>query len=72
MGTLRRIADLLDSGSSLTEALRKVDALGYLEIQDGVTAPPAGSGMRLFVDTSDGDLKCIFSDETIKTITIDT
>lgn len=42
-------------------------------IPDGVTAPGATAGFaKLFVDTSDGDLKVIFGDGTTKTIATDT
>lgn len=44
---------------------------GYLEIADGMTAPLAGAGARLFVDSADGDLKVIFADGTTKTIVAD-
>ena len=40
---------------------------------DGVTAPSATSGLaKLFVDVADGDLKVIFGDGTVKTLTVDT
>jgi hypothetical protein len=42
-------------------------------LKDGVTAPSATVGLaKLYVDTSDGDLKVIFGDGTIKTIATDT
>ena len=42
-------------------------------LADGVTAPIATVGLaKLFVDTADGDLKIIFGDGTVKTITVDT
>lgn len=48
-------------------------AAQYLDITDGITAPSAGTGRaRIYVDTSDGDLKVIFADGTIKTIATDT
>jgi hypothetical protein len=44
-----------------------------LEITDGVTAPGAASGKaRIYVDTSDGDLKVVFADGTVKLIVSDT
>lgn len=44
-----------------------------VEITDGITAPGASSGKaRIYVDTSDGDLKVVFADGTVKTITTDT
>ena len=44
-----------------------------LVIQDGITAPSALTGFaRLYVDTADGDLKIIFADGTVKTISTDT
>lgn len=40
---------------------------------DGITAPSATVGFaKLFVDTADGDLKVIFGDGTVKTISTDT
>lgn len=42
-------------------------------LKDGVVAPSAtASQAKLYVDTTDGDLKVIFSDGTIKTIVTDT
>ena len=44
-----------------------------LALEDGITAPSALAGFaQIFVDTSGGDLKVIFSDGTIKTIVVDT
>lgn len=46
---------------------------GVVAVKDGVTAPGATSGMAtIYVDTSDGDLKVVFSDGTVKTIVTDT
>lgn len=40
---------------------------------DGITAPSAITGHALlYVDTADGDLKVIFGDGTVKTISVDT
>ena len=40
---------------------------------DGVSAPATLSGYaKLYVDSSDGDLKVKFGDGTVKTITVDT
>ena len=45
----------------------------YLGIVDGATAPSATLGIaKIYVDTADGDLKVIFGDGTIKTISTDT
>ena len=47
--------------------------LDELLMTDAVTAPSATTGQaKLFVDTSDGDLKVIFADGTTKTIATDT
>jgi hypothetical protein len=55
----------------------KIDALGSrdasrLALTDGVSAPSVLTGnAQIYVDSADGDLKCIFSDGTIKTIVVD-
>jgi|GEM_PF-4651453 len=47
-------------------------AASYLQITDGVTAPGALAGVaRLYVDTADGDLKCVFADGFVRTIGAD-
>lgn len=44
-----------------------------LWLTDGVTAPGATAGQaKIYVDTSDGDLKVVFGDGTVKTIVTDT
>ena len=44
-----------------------------IALVDGITAPSSVSGLaRIYVDTSDGDLKIIFGDGTVKTIVTDT
>lgn len=44
-----------------------------LTLVDGVTDPNAETGVaKIYVDSSDGDLKIIFSDGTVKTIVTDT
>jgi hypothetical protein len=46
---------------------------GAIALVDGMTAPTATSGfVKFYVDSADGDLKVIFGDGTIKTITTDT
>lgn len=58
-------------GGVATESLWVRD--GAIAIRDGVTAPPATTGMvKFYVDAADGDLKVIFGDGTIKTLTADT
>lgn len=53
------------------DALR--EASTQLIITDGITAPGATAGVaKIYVDTADGDLKCVFSDSTVKTIVVDT
>jgi hypothetical protein len=48
-------------------------AMQYLDVTDGVTAPGAATGRaRIYVDSADGDLKCVFADGTVKTIVTDT
>jgi hypothetical protein len=57
-------------GGSFVKEL--VTGLG-LWLVDGQTAPSATSGYaKIYVDTADGDLKVIFGDGTIKTISTDT
>jgi hypothetical protein len=57
-------------GGSFTKEL--IAGLG-MWLVDGITAPSATVGFaKLFVDTSDGDLKIIFGDGTVKTISTDT
>ncbi len=47
-------------------------ASGIVGLADGVTAPSVVSGRaQLYVDASDGDLKVIFGDGTIKTLATD-
>jgi hypothetical protein len=46
---------------------------GYLAIKDGISAPGAATGKaRIYVDSTDGDLKVVFADGTVKTIVADT
>lgn len=53
--------------------MSRLNAAGSFAIRDGITAPGAQTGMAvIYVDTSDGDLKCVFSDGTVKTIVTDT
>lgn len=48
-------------------------AMSQLLVTDGITAPVATVGYaKLYVDTADGDLKVIFGDGIIKTLTTDT
>lgn len=46
---------------------------GSFAIADGITAPSSATGLaKIYIDSADGDLKIIFSDGTVKTITTDT
>lgn len=52
------------------DALR--NASTQLIITDGITAPGATAGVaKIYVDTADGDLKCVFSDGFVRTIGAD-
>lgn len=56
-----------------TTANAKLDVAGDIAITDGMTAPTATVGKaKIYVDSADGDLKIIFGDGTVKTITTDT
>lgn len=69
-------------GSGTGYALYASGAHSFIDVQletpilaltDGISAPAATSGVaKIYVDTSDGDLKVIFGDGTIKTIVVDT
>ena len=58
-----------DSGSGVTN-VKLLNSAFY--IKDGITAPGAVTGYAgIYVDTSDGDLKVVFADGTVKTIVTD-
>ena len=60
-------------GIGLSAPNEVLTVAGAVSITDGMTAPSATSGYaKLYVDTADGDLKVIFGDGTIKTLTTDT
>lgn len=71
-----------ERGLSTEEALQRLTRtvnnilagnLPALLVQDGVPAPQYAPGkVTFYVDAADGDLKCVFGDGTIKTITTDT
>jgi hypothetical protein len=66
------VVNLMAGGATAAERFR-IDAAGGLYIRDGITAPTARSGYAIiYVDTSDGDLKVRFGDNTTKTIVVDT
>ena len=65
------IVDVVDNHATLFDATNLEN--GYLDIDDGVTAPGTLAGKaRIYVDTADGDLKVKFGDGTVKTIVVDT
>lgn len=71
-GTIQPITDNdIDLGTS---SLFFKQSYQYIaSLIDGMTAPTATVGVaKIFVDTSDGDLKIIFGDGTTKTIVADT
>ena len=45
---------------------------GVLSIPDGIVAPGPTVGLvKIYVDVADGDLKVVFGDGVVKTITVD-
>lgn len=61
------------AGGSGATALFLIDDYGVMWLKDGITAPSNTSGWaKIYVDTSDGDLKVKFGDGTTKTIVTDT
>lgn len=67
----RQIMQLEKRVSELESA--EYSRFNMVYLADGVDAPSAASGWAImYVDISDGDLKIIFEDSTIKTITADT
>ncbi|RPJ55918.1 MAG: hypothetical protein EHM12_11155 [Dehalococcoidia bacterium] len=60
-------------GNSVTQGSEKLNVNGAIAIKDSMTAPTATAGFaKIFVDSADGDLKVIFANGTVKTITTDT
>lgn len=60
-------------GLGIATPEERLDVNGVIAITDGVSTPDASSGKaKIYVDSSDGDLKIRFGDGTIKTIVIDT
>lgn len=63
---------LFRTGGSGGTTQFQISSNGDIGIRDGVTAPSATSGIaKIYVDVSDGDLKIIFGDGTVKTIVTD-
>lgn len=60
-------------GIGTTSPTATLQVNGSIAIVDGMTAPSTISGYAvIYVDSSDGDLKCKFGDGTVKTIVTDT
>lgn len=69
----RAAAGVVQFGTSSTPNQNGAARMDQLHLTDGITAPSATVGQaKVYVDTSDGDLKVIFGDGTIKTIVADT
>lgn len=63
----------LDTISGGDVTLTGTATADHFIITDGITAPSLTAGKaKIFIDTSDGDLKVIFGDGTTKTIAVDT
>lgn len=63
---------VIDKTSGQATFKQEVSFESYIELEDGITAPSVGSGKaRIYVDSSDGDLKIVFGDSTVKTIVTD-
>jgi hypothetical protein len=72
-GERMRVADGGNVSIGTTTDAGKLAVEGEIAVKDGMTAPSATVGFaKLYVDTSDGDLKIIFGDGTVKTIATDT
>ncbi len=64
-------ADLDMGGNDLLNLAAVQEA--NLNITDGIAAPSATVGRaKIYIDTADGDLKIVFGDGTVKTISVDT
>ena len=69
---MQREIDMLEGKIETLEAA-EYNRLTSLYIIDGSDAPSAASGWAImYIDATDGDLKIIFEDSTIKTIVTDT
>ena len=69
---MQRQIDALEGKVETLEAA-EYNRLTSLYIIDGSDAPSAASGWAImYIDATDGDLKIIFEDSTVKTITVDT
>ena len=74
VGSSGELLPLVDNGQVLGNSSYRFNNVfsNRMTLMDGVTAPSAVSGhAQLYIDTADGDLKVIFGDGTVKTITVD-
>jgi hypothetical protein len=68
-----RIDVFIGSTTDITDETQYQRKMTTLSLVDGVSAPSVQAGRaQIYVDTTDGDLKIIFGDGTVKTIVTDT
>ena len=68
------VDNAVDLGGPTTQLFKNLNLKGFAAIGDGINAAPGATvGLaKIYVDPADGDLKVIFGDGIIKTLTTDT